>query len=39
VLLHGASSKKKALSAIHPRYSEWGILAFSRKQWGENSKE
>ncbi len=42
VLPHGASSKKKPFSlrvifsklpmAIHPRSSERGILAFSRKQ-------
>jgi hypothetical protein len=31
VLPHGASSKEKALLAIHPRSSERGILAFSRK--------
>jgi hypothetical protein len=32
VLPHGASSKEKALLAIHPRSSERGILAFSRKK-------
>jgi len=31
LLPHGASSKEKALLAIHPRSSELGILAFSRK--------
>jgi hypothetical protein len=31
VLPHGASSKEKAFLAIHPRSSERGILAFSRK--------
>jgi len=31
VLLRGASSKEKALLTIHPRSSERGILAFSRK--------
>ena len=31
VLPHGASSKEKAFWAIHPRSSERGILAFSRK--------
>jgi hypothetical protein len=49
VLLHGASSKKKPFSlgailfkirmVIHPRSSEQGILAFSRKAsvvlWGK----
>jgi hypothetical protein len=41
VLPHGASSKEKALLAIHPCSSEQGILAFSRKPtfwgspWGE----
>jgi hypothetical protein len=30
-LPHGASSKEKALVAIHFRSSERGILAFSRK--------
>jgi hypothetical protein len=29
---HGASSKEKALFAVHPCSSEQGILAFSRKQ-------
>jgi hypothetical protein len=29
---HGASSKEKAILAIHPRSSERGILAFSRKK-------
>ena len=33
VLLHGASSKEKALLAIHPRSSERGILAFSREPY------
>jgi len=28
---HGASSKEKAILAIHPRSSGRGILAFSRK--------
>jgi len=32
VLPHGASSKEKALFAIHPCSSEQGILAFSRKK-------
>ena len=32
VLSHGASSKEKAILAIHPRSSERGILAFSRKK-------
>jgi len=32
VLPHGASSKEKALLAIHPRSSERDILAFSRKK-------
>jgi hypothetical protein len=31
VLPHGASSKEKAILAIHPRSSERGILAFSRE--------
>ena len=31
VLPHGASSKEKAIWAIHPRSSGRGILAFSRK--------
>ena len=31
VLPHGASSKEKAILTIHPRSSERGILAFSRK--------
>jgi hypothetical protein len=31
VLPHGASSKEKAILAIHPRSSGRGILAFSRK--------
>ena len=31
VLSHGASSKEKAILAIHPRSSERGILAFSRE--------
>jgi len=31
---HGASSKEKAIFAIHPRSSGRGILAFSRKQYG-----
>jgi len=31
VLPHVASSKEKAILAIHPRSSGWGILAFSRK--------
>jgi hypothetical protein len=30
VLPRGASSKEKAILAIHPRSSEPGILAFSR---------
>jgi hypothetical protein len=33
VLPHGASSKEKAILAIHPRSSGRGILAFSRKTW------
>jgi hypothetical protein len=33
VLQHWASSKEKALLAIHPRSSERGILAFSRKTY------
>jgi hypothetical protein len=32
VLPHGASSKEKAIWAIHPRSSGRGILAFSRKK-------
>jgi len=32
VLPHRASSKEKAILAIYPRSSEWGILAFSRKR-------
>jgi len=32
VLPHGASSKEKAILAIHPRSSGRGILAFSRKK-------
>jgi hypothetical protein len=32
VLPHGASSKEKAILAIHPRSSERGILAFSRER-------
>jgi hypothetical protein len=32
VLPHGASSKEKALWAIHPCSAERGILAFSRKK-------
>jgi hypothetical protein len=32
VLPHGASSKEKAILAIHPRSSERGILVFSRKK-------
>jgi hypothetical protein len=31
VLPHGASSKEKAILAIHPCSSERGILAFSRE--------
>jgi hypothetical protein len=31
VLPRGASSKEKAIWAIHPRSSERGILAFSRE--------
>jgi hypothetical protein len=34
VLPHGASSKEKAILAIHPRSSERGILAFSREPSG-----
>jgi len=30
---HGASSKEKAILAIHPRSSERGILAFSRDRY------
>jgi len=33
VLPHGASSKEKALLAIHPCSSERGILAFSRRSF------
>jgi len=33
VLPHGASSKEKALLAIHPHSSERGILAFSREPY------
>jgi hypothetical protein len=32
VLPYGASSKEKAILAIHPRSSGLGILAFSRNQ-------
>ena len=32
LLPHGVSSKEKALLTIHPRFSEGGILAFSRKR-------
>jgi hypothetical protein len=32
VLPHGASSIEKAILAIHPLPSGWGILAFSRKK-------
>ena len=32
VLPHGASSKEKAILAIHPRSSGRGILAFSRQR-------
>jgi hypothetical protein len=38
VLLHGASSKEKAILAIHPRSSERGILAFSREGNKPNRK-
>jgi len=31
LLPHGASPKEKAILTIHPRSSERGILAFSRK--------
>jgi len=33
VLPHGASSKEKAILAIHPCSSERGILAFSRDRY------
>jgi hypothetical protein len=33
VFPHGASSKYKAILAIHPRSSGRGILAFSRKKF------